>query len=128
VAEQCSRHRRKGAHCLSAASLCAAGIGEPRREPEGPHHGQHGFAYFCRNKSGSSFGGETPSPKDEDGYLPKVAGMTNCDYKNLPPLTPPYKGGEFQVSNNAGMTTHPCVPPRNPRKSTLAILATTLCF
>jgi len=60
VVEQCSRHREKGAHCLSAASLRAAGVGEPRRKPEGPRHGQHGFDHFCRNKSGSSFGGETP--------------------------------------------------------------------
>ena len=50
VAEQCSRHRRQGAHCLSTASLCAAGVGEPRREPEGPRHGHHGFGSFCRNK------------------------------------------------------------------------------
>jgi len=34
VAEQCGRRREQGAHCLSAASLCAAGVGEPRREPE----------------------------------------------------------------------------------------------
>ena len=37
----------------SGASLRAAGVGEPRRSPEGPGHGQHGFGYFCRNKSGS---------------------------------------------------------------------------
>ncbi len=63
-AEQCSRHRRKGAHCLSpsrrlrpsSSSLCAAGVGEPRREPEGPRHGQHGFGSFCRNKRPSSAG------------------------------------------------------------------------
>jgi hypothetical protein len=54
LAEQCSRHRGKGAHCLSAASLRAAEVGEPRREPEGPGHGQHGFGYFCRNKRTSS--------------------------------------------------------------------------
>ncbi len=34
VAEQCSRHRGKGAHCLSVASLRAAGVGEPHRCPE----------------------------------------------------------------------------------------------
>ena len=64
VAEQCSQHREQGAHCLSAASLCTAGpvlskaegAGEPRREPEGSHHGQHGFAHFCRNKRGSAAG------------------------------------------------------------------------
>ena len=45
VAEQCSRHREKGAHCLSAASLHAAGpalskaegVGEPHRAPEERH-------------------------------------------------------------------------------------------
>jgi hypothetical protein len=36
----------KCAQCLSVASLRAAGVGEPRREPEGPQHGQHGFGYF----------------------------------------------------------------------------------
>ena len=49
-----------GAHCLSLASLRAAGVGEPHRTPEGPRHGQNGFGHFCRTKSGSSFGGETP--------------------------------------------------------------------
>ena len=34
VAEQCSRPRKTGAYCLSEASLCAAGVGEPRRGPE----------------------------------------------------------------------------------------------
>ena len=56
VAEQCSRHREKGAHCLSIASLRAAGVGEPRREPEGPQYGQHGFGHFDRNQSGSAAG------------------------------------------------------------------------
>jgi len=56
VAEQCSRHRRKGAHCLSEASLRAAGFGEPRRAPEGPCHSQNGFGHFCRNKSSSAAG------------------------------------------------------------------------
>ena len=62
MAEQCNRHREKGGQCLSAASLPAAGVGETRREPEGPCHGQHGFGHLCRNKSGSSCGGETPAP------------------------------------------------------------------
>ncbi|WP_342348967.1 hypothetical protein, partial [uncultured Nitrospira sp.] len=62
VAEQCSRHRRKGAHCLSLASLRAAGVGEPRREPEGPQHGQDGFGHFCRNKSGSAAGTKPGKP------------------------------------------------------------------
>ena len=31
----------KGAQCLNVARLHAAGIGEPRRKPEGPYHGQH---------------------------------------------------------------------------------------
>ncbi len=56
MAEQCSRHRRKGAQCLSVASLRGAGVGEPRREPEGPQYGQHGFDYFCQNKSRSAAG------------------------------------------------------------------------
>jgi len=34
MAEPCSRYRKKGGHCLSAASLHAAGVGEPRRAPE----------------------------------------------------------------------------------------------
>ena len=61
MAEQCNRHRRKGGQCLSQASLHAAGVGEPRRAPEGPCHGQYGFGSFCRNKRTSSYGGETPS-------------------------------------------------------------------
>jgi len=32
-----SRMKRK--HHTSVASLCAAGVGEPHREPEGPRHG-----------------------------------------------------------------------------------------
>jgi hypothetical protein len=44
------------AHCLSVASLRAAGVGEPRRGPEGPNHGQHGFGHFCRSKSESAAG------------------------------------------------------------------------
>ncbi len=35
-------------------SLCAADIGEPQREPEWPHHGQHEFGTFCRNQRASS--------------------------------------------------------------------------
>ena len=46
----------EGAHCLSEASLRAAGVGEPRRAPEGPGHGQHGFGSFCRNKRTSPAG------------------------------------------------------------------------
>ncbi len=34
VAEQYSRTREEGGHCLSGASLHAAEFGEPRREPE----------------------------------------------------------------------------------------------
>ncbi len=59
VAEQCSRHRRKGGPCLSVASLRGAGVGEPHRKPEGPQYGQHGFDYFCRNKSRSAAGPRT---------------------------------------------------------------------
>ena len=62
MAEPCNRHRKKGGQCPSAASLPAAGVGALRRAPEGPCHGQHGFGHFCRNKSGSSYGAETPSP------------------------------------------------------------------
>ncbi len=40
----------------SGASLRGAGVGEPRREPEGPQYGQHGFDYFGRNKSRSAAG------------------------------------------------------------------------
>ncbi len=40
----------------STASLCAAGVGEPRRGPEGTRHGQDGFGHFCRNKSESAAG------------------------------------------------------------------------
>ena len=64
MAEQCNRHRRKGGQCLSQASLPAAGGGEPRRAPEGPCYGQHGFGYFCRNKSSSSSGDQTPVSKN----------------------------------------------------------------
>ncbi len=56
MAEQCSRLREKGEHCLSAASLRAAEVGEPRKAPEGPRHGQYGFVYFCRKKSESAAG------------------------------------------------------------------------
>jgi hypothetical protein len=56
MAEQCSRLREKGAHCLSVASLRAAEVAEPHREPEGPRHGQHDFGYFCRNKRTSPAG------------------------------------------------------------------------
>ena len=67
MAGQCNRHRKKGGQCPSpskrlrtgSASLPAAGVGALRREPEGPCHGQHGFGYFCRNKS-SSAAGPTP--------------------------------------------------------------------
>ena len=52
VAEPCSRHQEKGAHCLSVANLRAAGVGEPRKGPEGPQHGQHGFAHFAETKVG----------------------------------------------------------------------------
>ena len=60
-AELCSQRRGKGLHCLSAASLRTAGVGEPRSlpqttkrgrknkhtsEPEGPQYGQHGFSYL----------------------------------------------------------------------------------
>ena len=34
LAEQCSRLRKKCSHCLSAASLRTAGVGELRRAPE----------------------------------------------------------------------------------------------
>jgi hypothetical protein len=56
MAEQCSRRRGMGGPCLSVASLRAAGVGEPRRGPEAPCHGQHGFATFCRNKRWSAAG------------------------------------------------------------------------
>ena len=49
-----SRMKRKD-H-TSAASLRATVVGEPRRGPEGTRHGQQGFGYFCRNKSGSATG------------------------------------------------------------------------
>ena len=66
MAEQCSQDRREGAHCLSEASLCTAGFGEPHREPEGSCHGQHGFSHFCRNKSGSATGSK---PGNTNNYL-----------------------------------------------------------
>jgi len=50
VAEQCSRHRRKGAHCLSEANLRAASVGEPRRAPEGPRHGNMVLGPFAPYK------------------------------------------------------------------------------
>jgi hypothetical protein len=50
VAEQCSRLRGFGEHCLSEASCAAAGVGEPRRGPGGPRTGGNGFGSFCRNK------------------------------------------------------------------------------
>ena len=64
VVEQCSRHREKDAQCLSlsidlrtsSASLRVACVGEPRRGPEGPQYGQHGFDYFGRNQSSSAAG------------------------------------------------------------------------
>ena len=56
----------KGGQCLSQASLPAAGVGEPRRAPEGPCHGQHGFGSFCRNKRTSSYGGETPECSENE--------------------------------------------------------------
>ena len=81
VAEQCSRHRRKGTHCLSpsrrlrpsSASLRAAGVGctaQGTRKAcpcggRGPRHGQHSFVYFCQNKSGSS-AGRDPSTTHND--------------------------------------------------------------
>ena len=34
MAEQCNRYRRKGGHCLSAASVRTAGVGEPRKAPK----------------------------------------------------------------------------------------------
>ena len=36
MAEKCSRVRSNGEHCLSGASCAAAGLGKPRREPNGP--------------------------------------------------------------------------------------------
>ena len=62
VAEQCSRHRKKGAQCLSATSLHAAGVGQLRREHEGPRYGQHGFGYFCLHNNGCALQ-DTPSNK-----------------------------------------------------------------
>jgi hypothetical protein len=56
VAKPCSQRRKQGAHCLSAASLRAAGVGEPRRAPEGPRHCQHGFGSFCSTTKVAPFG------------------------------------------------------------------------
>jgi hypothetical protein len=64
-------------------------------------------------------------------YLPETASMTSEKGKLLkesPPLTPPYKGGEFQTSYDAGMATHPRLHPRNPRKAALLNHAPTHCF
>jgi len=74
----------------------------------GPRPGRNGFAYFCRNKSGSSFGGETPSETSVERYLPEPAGMTKHKPKTLPPefslfgkIPRPYKGGELQNKKHA---------------------------
>ena len=50
MAEQCNGHRREGKQCLSRASLLDAGVGEPRRTPEGSWHGQtlHGASRRAR--------------------------------------------------------------------------------
>ena len=64
VAVPCSRPRKPGAQCLSVASLHAAGVSEPHRAPEEPHHGLYGFGYFCRNKSGSTAGTKPGIPNN----------------------------------------------------------------
>ena len=56
VAEQCSRLRDYGEHCLSEASCAAAGVGEPRRGPEGPRQGRNGFGSFCSTTKVAPFG------------------------------------------------------------------------
>ncbi len=80
MAEQCNRHRREGGQCLSEASLPAAGVGEPRRAPGGPCHGQNGFGYFCRNKSGSSRGAK-PGIKSKK-QVPAIFAVQNLSHKN----------------------------------------------
>jgi hypothetical protein len=71
VAKPCSQRRKQGAHCLSAASLRAAGFGEPRRAPEGPRHCQHGFGSFCRNKRTST---AWAKPGNIEHYMDFMAG------------------------------------------------------
>ena len=68
-----SRMKRKD-H-TSVASLRDAGVGEPRRAPEGPRHGQHGFGYFCRNKSGSAAG---PKPGNTENHEDIRIGATSA--------------------------------------------------
>ncbi len=49
-----------GEGCLSRASSLAILFGTEAEEPAGPRTGGNGFGHFCRNKSASSRGGETP--------------------------------------------------------------------
>ena len=50
LAAQCSRHREEGAQCLSAASLRAAGVGEPRGHPKGQATANMVLATFAETK------------------------------------------------------------------------------
>jgi len=105
VAEQCRRLREKGAHCLSAAGLRAAGVGEPRRKPKGPHHSQHGFVYFSRKKSRSAAGPKPGNSRKGNGWTAKRGEhgrlkITCANFVLLPPLTPPYKGGGYEKAQS----------------------------
>jgi hypothetical protein len=41
----------------------AEGVGEPRRGPKGPCHGQYGFGSFCQNKRASPAGAKPGNTK-----------------------------------------------------------------
>ncbi|MGB5056575.1 MAG: hypothetical protein WBO24_19440, partial [Nitrospirales bacterium] len=79
-------------------------VGEPRRGPEGPHHGQHGFGSFClynkgralRDASGKTSAAETnPGPKINNYILTPYQNIHNTEVRasgatyHLPPQLNP---------------------------------------